>query len=243
MTIGLLLDLLGIRKGQSAFNHQSCPYQEMMFPHMSHAKNCNDVPYVLNFVFDIVFHIATLLTEVGQNQLNYAQDFLKMRKRHFTIKRLIVKEHKLTRKALNKIGVGNDPPDKDLEGRRVFNAILDDIKAVKIQVDENKEKLLNLLDNISRLSLKEITKNIQDATKAQNKLLSSEFIDLKDEVSRLISEVKFDPENPKPTEIRTEENSKQILVLSKKVIPLVEKVNKTLEDASAILRNLSAPPS
>lgn len=236
MTLGLILEVLGLRKGQGVFNHENCPFQEISYPHMAHAREGRDVPYVVNYIFDVVYFSGLLLAEVSKNQLSSVKDLSKLRKRHFTIKRLVVKEHKKTRKL---VGLGE--PSKNPDIGKAITAILDEVKAVRRQTENNDDKMTEIQKELGRLTFKEVGNIIKEATRTQNKLLATEFIDLKKEVKELLEEVKIDPDNPKPTEIRTEENSKQILELSRKVIPLVEKVSKTLTEANAVLKVVGGP--
>lgn len=55
----------------------------------------------------------------------------------------------------------------------------------------------------------------------------------------IIKEITIDPDNPKPIELRTEENSKQILALSKQVIPLVVDIQKLLEKLDPVISKMS----
>lgn len=64
-----------------------------------------------------------------------------------------------------------------------------------------------------------------------------------EQLTEVIKEVKIDPNNPKPTELRTEENSRKILALNEQVLPFVtdsadmlKKVEKTLIE---VIRRLS----
>lgn len=66
-------------------------------------------------------------------------------------------------------------------------------------------------------------------TKKQTRDLSDEFSGLKNSVKDQIDELKFDLDNSKPTEIRTEENSKRSLEFSKQVVPLIERSNNVLD--------------
>lgn len=76
---------------------------------------------------------------------------------------------------------------------------------------------------------------INSATRKQNQEIVSELTKLKEQMKDLISEIKFDLDNPKPTELPTEANSKQILELSEKVFPTVKKCDIALEKVDKIL--------
>lgn len=65
--------------------------------------------------------------------------------------------------------------------------------------------------------------------------IAKELEELQSKIKELLDEVKIDPDNPKPTELRIEENSKQILEISSKHVPLIESCQKAINESNHLL--------
>ncbi|UML14530.1 hypothetical protein [Viola yellow mottle virus] len=123
--------------------------------------------------------------------------------------------------------------------------------------DGNGESIIALADRISGLerdqksvprdvrkileiagSFKEadLLKFFDQALNRQDSKIQKELKDVLAQVRDLVDELKFDPDKPKPSEIRTEENSKLIIELSKQTKVLLTEVRETLGKTKEILK-------
>lgn len=103
----------------------------------------------------------------------------------------------------------------------VLLSVTKQLQQLEEKVDKMEDGQQNILTLIKLSTPREVKKAIEDSTKKQNQNLIVELNKLKNQVKRLIDEIKFDPDNPTPTEISTEENYKQILAPSEQVVPLI----------------------
>lgn len=217
---GKTAEILGYQKQQGTFILDGCPVLQAgeTHPHLIHstrAKN-EDIVYLLNFVIDVLLigtkdeiEILEKLHKTAKNQNNKIQGYF----------------DGFYKKVSKKLGRFPKQETND----EVIKFLAKEIKEIKTSVkriDESNEGVTSLL---RELSISQIKSQIDKALKEQNREIKDELSKLKYQVKDLILEVKFDPDNPKSTEIRTEENFKQILKLSERVTPLIEEVSVLLK--------------
>jgi len=84
----------------------------------------------------------------------------------------------------------------------------------------------------------EVITNLKTVVNKENLKQNQALLNLIQEVQDLVREVRFDPDNPKPIELRTEENSTEILKLNKKVIPMIQEASDALKRSNVLLERV-----
>lgn len=224
--LGNTAQFLGFRVGQRAFVPPGCPMLELgeTHPHLAHstrAKN-EDIVYLLNFVIDVLL----IGGKTNDDLLSRLRKAIKTKDSKFEemFERIY---KKLTQKMKNSSSENDDKITQEL-----FNESVEFKKSLR-SVEVSNENITNLLIQLDKKT--DIKKIVDESLKEQNKELKSELSKLKTQVRDLILEVKFDPDNPKPTEVRTEKNFRHILELSERVTPIVDEVTLLLKKVDKTL--------
>lgn len=241
MTFGIIGDILGKIRGvfetpnydqNSYWTANHCPITETgrFHPHLIHSTSFRnqEIMAMCNTIVDLLIIIAShqnlsfekLLAEQEENAayfeamtdgLSRCEKVLKKRSSH----------------------------REDFSQTDILPDLIKKIKGLESKIEDQGDRIGELSSVITGIKPKEITEAIRESSSLQMVHMAKEIKGFKKAMEQLFEEIRTDPNNPKPTEIRTEKNSEDILRLNQELLPLVQEVRDTLTQTNKALEKVS----
>lgn len=265
--IGTIGSILGYQRRSGAFIPEWCPVlqQGETHKHMLHSSKTDDQSrtFILNTMIDLQLISMEYINTMGetiisqQERIDALSDFQEkqFKKINKSLKSfsfsggkdytdILETTNSKIKELIKKISTLNEA----IESRVNDDNSADIAKAISITTKkiEAQESLLKDISKQAKAQSKAsqsltpevIHENFGKAFKKQDNRIAKELEDLHSKIKELLDEIKIDPSNPKPTELRTEENSKQILKISSQLVPLIESCQKAISESNSLLEKI-----
>lgn len=223
----ILKAALGLpRQNKQTFYPEDCPLVTagMVYAHSYHCvdNSTEQIAATLNGIADMVVDVNENLITISEN----------LYEEHKTIREKIFYAQQDIKKQSNDPSTSNSKLDN-------YKALLIDIQKGITDLLTGQEQLPSEMVAQTRAQINSSTKDILSKVKLANDKLelsnNSVLLELKEILETMGQDLKPDPNNPKPVELRIEQNAKEILSINKQIIPLMKTSNEVIRRSNDLL--------